>query len=127
MRSRLKLIVPDLSVVCLHGRLPVDEIDDRMMSFVEGKADVLLATNIVDGRERPSRRLRQDGPDVVSGHDDAPTGYDGHHPGPKLRLRPRDDQKRLQPTLKPVDQHDGVRNPVRRSVPPPIRSSGTQW
>ena len=48
MRSRLTLIVPDLSVVCLHGRLPVDEIDDRMMSFVEGKADVLLATNIVE-------------------------------------------------------------------------------
>src|ERR1700742_4283166 len=48
MRSRLKLIVPDLSVVCLHGRLPADEIDDRMMSFVEGRADVLLATNIVE-------------------------------------------------------------------------------
>ena len=48
MRARLQSAVPDLSVVCLHGRLPVDEIDDRMMSFVEGKADVLLATNIVE-------------------------------------------------------------------------------
>jgi transcription-repair coupling factor (superfamily II helicase) len=48
MRARLQSVVPDLSVVCLHGRLPVDEIDDRMMSFVEGKADVLLATNIVE-------------------------------------------------------------------------------
>jgi transcription-repair coupling factor (superfamily II helicase) len=36
-RARLHSGVPDLSVVCLHGRLPVDEIDDRMMSFVEGK------------------------------------------------------------------------------------------
>ncbi len=48
MRARLQSVVPDLSVVCLHGRLPVDEIDDSMMSFVEGKADVLLATNIVE-------------------------------------------------------------------------------
>jgi Helicase conserved C-terminal domain len=47
MRARLQSVVPDLSVVCLHGRLPVDEIDDSMVSFVDGKADVLLATNIV--------------------------------------------------------------------------------
>ena len=48
MRTRLQSVVPDLRFVSLHGRLPVDEIDDRMMSFVEGKADVLLATNIVE-------------------------------------------------------------------------------
>jgi transcription-repair coupling factor (superfamily II helicase) len=30
------------------GKLPVDEIDERMMSFVEGATDVLLATNIVE-------------------------------------------------------------------------------
>jgi transcription-repair coupling factor (superfamily II helicase) len=35
-------------LICLHGRLPADEIDDRMMTFVEGEADVLLATNIVE-------------------------------------------------------------------------------
>jgi transcription-repair coupling factor (superfamily II helicase) len=48
MLARVQSAAPDLKVVCLHGRLPVDEIDDRMMSFVEGKADVLLATNIVE-------------------------------------------------------------------------------
>jgi transcription-repair coupling factor (superfamily II helicase) len=48
MLARVQSAAPDLRVVCLHGRLPADEIDDRMMSFVEGKADVLLATNIVE-------------------------------------------------------------------------------
>jgi transcription-repair coupling factor (superfamily II helicase) len=28
--------------------MPVDDLDDRMMSFVDGEADVLLATNIVE-------------------------------------------------------------------------------
>jgi transcription-repair coupling factor (superfamily II helicase) len=48
MLARVQSAAPDLRIVCLHGRLPADEIDDRMMSFVEGKADVLLATNIVE-------------------------------------------------------------------------------
>jgi len=48
MLARVQSVAPDLRIVCLHGRLPVDEIDDRMMSFVDGEADVLLATNIVE-------------------------------------------------------------------------------
>ena len=48
MLARVQSAAPDLRVVCLHGKLPADEIDDRMMSFVEGEADVLLATNIVE-------------------------------------------------------------------------------
>ena len=48
MLARLQSVAPDLRIVCLHGKLPVDEIDDRMMSFVEGATDVLLATNIVE-------------------------------------------------------------------------------
>jgi transcription-repair coupling factor (superfamily II helicase) len=48
MLARVQAVAPDLKIVCLHGKLPADEIDDRMMSFVEGKADVLLATNIVE-------------------------------------------------------------------------------
>jgi transcription-repair coupling factor (superfamily II helicase) len=48
MLARVQSAAPDLKIVCLHGRLPADEIDDRMMSFVEGEADVLLATNIVE-------------------------------------------------------------------------------
>ena len=48
MLARVQSAAPDIRIVCLHGKLPVDEIDDRMMSFVEGEADVLLATNIVE-------------------------------------------------------------------------------
>lgn len=48
MLARVQAVAPDLRIVCLHGRLPVDDIDDRMMRFVEGDADVLLATNIVE-------------------------------------------------------------------------------
>ena len=48
MLARVQAAAPDLRIVCLHGKLPADEIDDRMMSFVEGGPDVLLATNIVE-------------------------------------------------------------------------------
>jgi transcription-repair coupling factor (superfamily II helicase) len=48
MLARVQSAAPDLRIVCLHGKLPSDEIDDRMMNFVEGEADVLLATNIVE-------------------------------------------------------------------------------
>jgi transcription-repair coupling factor (superfamily II helicase) len=48
MLARVQSAAPDLNIVCLNGRLPADVIDDRMMSFVEGKADVLLSTNIVE-------------------------------------------------------------------------------
>ena len=48
MLARVQSAAPDLRIVCLHGKLPADEVDDRMMSFVEGEADVLLATNIVE-------------------------------------------------------------------------------
>jgi transcription-repair coupling factor (superfamily II helicase) len=46
--ARVQGVALDLRIVCLHGRLPTEEIDDRMMSFVDGEADVLLATNIVE-------------------------------------------------------------------------------
>ncbi|MBR0841181.1 DEAD/DEAH box helicase [Bradyrhizobium liaoningense] len=48
MLARVQAVAPDLRIVCLHGKMPVDELDDRMMSFVDGEADVLLATNIVE-------------------------------------------------------------------------------
>jgi transcription-repair coupling factor (superfamily II helicase) len=48
MLARLRRIVPELNVIAVHGKLPVRKIDDRMMNFVEGRADVLLATNIVE-------------------------------------------------------------------------------
>ncbi|MGY8677745.1 DEAD/DEAH box helicase [Bradyrhizobium sp. UFLA05-153] len=48
MLARVHSMAPDLRIVCLHGKLSADQMDDRMMSFVEGAADVLLATNIVE-------------------------------------------------------------------------------
>ena len=48
MLARVQSAAPDLRIISLHGKLPADEIDDRMMRFVEGAADVLLATNIVE-------------------------------------------------------------------------------
>ena len=48
MLVRMQSMAPDLRIVCLHGKLAAEEIDERMMRFVEGTADVLLATNIVE-------------------------------------------------------------------------------
>jgi len=48
MLARVQSAAPDLRMIGLHGKLPADEMDDRMMSFVDGEADVLLATNIVE-------------------------------------------------------------------------------
>jgi len=48
MLARIQSMAPELRIVCIHGKLPADDLDERMMSFVEGKADVLLATNIVE-------------------------------------------------------------------------------
>jgi transcription-repair coupling factor (superfamily II helicase) len=48
MLARIQSMAPELKVVAIHGKLPADEIDERMMSFVEGETNVLLATNIVE-------------------------------------------------------------------------------
>jgi transcription-repair coupling factor (superfamily II helicase) len=48
MLELLRRTVPELRVVAVHGRLPGRELDERMMRFVAGDADVLLATNIVE-------------------------------------------------------------------------------
>ncbi|RJF69532.1 DEAD/DEAH box helicase [Rhodopseudomonas palustris] len=48
MAERLQQHVPELRVLTLHGRMPVAEIEDCMMQFVAGRADILLATNIIE-------------------------------------------------------------------------------
>jgi transcription-repair coupling factor (superfamily II helicase) len=48
MLARIHALAPELRIIAIHGRLPADEIDERLMKFVEGHADVLLATNIVE-------------------------------------------------------------------------------
>ena len=48
MLARIHALAPELRIITIHGKLPTDEIDERLMAFVEGRADVLLATNIVE-------------------------------------------------------------------------------
>jgi transcription-repair coupling factor (superfamily II helicase) len=55
MAERLREIAPGLRLLCAHGKMPAAEIDDAMMRFAAGKADVLLATNIIEsGLDLPS-------------------------------------------------------------------------
>ncbi|UFZ08504.1 DEAD/DEAH box helicase [Bradyrhizobium ontarionense] len=48
MLARIHSLAPELRITSLHGKLPADELDERLMGFVEGNADVLLATNLVE-------------------------------------------------------------------------------
>ena len=44
----LKTHVPEVSYIIAHGQMPAGELDQRMNDFYDGKADVLLATTIVE-------------------------------------------------------------------------------
>ncbi len=44
----LRRLVPDQSIIKVHGKLPGAELDQAMIDFAEGKGDVLLATNIIE-------------------------------------------------------------------------------
>src|SRR5947208_15841229 len=48
MQSRLREIVPDLSVAVAHGRMRGEELDRTVLAFAAGEGDVLLTTNIVE-------------------------------------------------------------------------------
>jgi transcription-repair coupling factor (superfamily II helicase) len=44
----LDRLVPDLSVVILHGKMKPDAVDAALVGFSEGHGDVLLATDIIE-------------------------------------------------------------------------------
>jgi transcription-repair coupling factor (superfamily II helicase) len=48
MEQRLRELVPELKVLSLHGKMRALDIDNSMMLFADGEADVLLATNIIE-------------------------------------------------------------------------------
>ena len=48
VRARLADIVPDLTILVAHGKLPAGEMDDVIIDFADGGGDILLATNIVE-------------------------------------------------------------------------------
>jgi transcription-repair coupling factor (superfamily II helicase) len=45
---RLSQIVPEATIVIAHGRLSETELEDVMLAFVAGRADILLATTIIE-------------------------------------------------------------------------------
>jgi transcription-repair coupling factor (superfamily II helicase) len=48
MAERLSGLVPELAILSAHGKLPPAEVDETMVRFADGGADVLLATNIIE-------------------------------------------------------------------------------
>jgi transcription-repair coupling factor (superfamily II helicase) len=48
MLARVQAAAPELRISCIHGKMAGREIDERMITFLNGEADVLLATNIVE-------------------------------------------------------------------------------
>ena len=48
MRSKLQALVPQARVVVGHGQMDADELEEVMTTFVNGEADVLLSTTIIE-------------------------------------------------------------------------------
>ncbi|MEZ6033968.1 MAG: transcription-repair coupling factor [Planctomycetaceae bacterium] len=46
--QRLKRIVPEASLTIAHGQMHEDDLEAAMIEFVTGKADILLATTIIE-------------------------------------------------------------------------------
>jgi transcription-repair coupling factor (superfamily II helicase) len=48
MRSKLQALVPHARIVVGHGQMDADELEEVMTKFVNGEADVLLSTTIIE-------------------------------------------------------------------------------
>jgi transcription-repair coupling factor (superfamily II helicase) len=48
MRSKLQMLVPHARIVVGHGQMESDALEDVMTKFVNGEADVLLSTTIIE-------------------------------------------------------------------------------
>jgi len=48
MRSKLQTLVPRARIVVGHGQMHADDLEEVMTEFVNGKADVLLSTTIIE-------------------------------------------------------------------------------
>lgn len=46
--ARLKEILPDISMVFVHGQMGEEELEKKMLSFYEGKTQLLLTTSIIE-------------------------------------------------------------------------------
>ncbi len=48
MRAKLQSLVPDARIVVGHGQMNADDLEEVMTTFVNGDADVLLSTTIIE-------------------------------------------------------------------------------
>ena len=48
VRARLSALVPKARLVVGHGQMPAEELEDVMTRFINGEADVLLSTTIIE-------------------------------------------------------------------------------
>ena len=48
LAHRVAELVPDAKVSVAHGQMPEKELERRMLAFVEGRSDVLVATTIIE-------------------------------------------------------------------------------
>jgi transcription-repair coupling factor (superfamily II helicase) len=48
MRSKLQTLVPDARIVVGHGQMHADDLEEVMTQFVNGDADILLSTTIIE-------------------------------------------------------------------------------
>jgi transcription-repair coupling factor (superfamily II helicase) len=48
LARRVTQLVPDARITVAHGQMPEAELERRMLAFVEGRIDVLVATTIVE-------------------------------------------------------------------------------
>ena len=48
MRDKLQSLVPDARIVVGHGQMDADDLEEVMTKFVNGEADVLLSTTIIE-------------------------------------------------------------------------------
>ncbi len=76
IQSNLQELVPELRSAIIHGQMDKDLVENRMMRFVRGEVDLLLATTIIEsGLDIPNANtiiLRDaDQRGAVSAHKDA--------------------------------------------------------
>jgi transcription-repair coupling factor (superfamily II helicase) len=48
MRAKLQTLVPDARIVVGHGQMDADDLEEVMTKFVNGEADILLSTTIIE-------------------------------------------------------------------------------
>ncbi|GIW87238.1 MAG: transcription-repair-coupling factor [Isosphaeraceae bacterium] len=48
LAQRLQTLVPDARIAVAHGQMPGDQLDRAMLAFVQRRADILVATTIIE-------------------------------------------------------------------------------